>query len=331
LKKKISKRLIIFFRSATAILLITFLVFSIGIKKLVLTFISVSLIPGLMTGFCLFILYLLGALNIWLLLNTNHTISFFPYLKQYSYSWMASLITPGQAGDASLAIFLKKYNIPIHSTGIIYIIDKIITLFFFLLIAICGSYLLFPELKSYFFQIITLIIVLPVLMTFLAIIFFRKTRWGKILNNRLNIEEMIIEFHTLKSKWHVFFVNFLITMIKWLVMTFAFFLAFQSFHVHVKFPDIGIIPIISTLVGYIPISIAGLGTVEITAGYLFSKVGIAQSVVLSAYLFLRSLQYMLALLILCILTFFDKSRHRKDEMICRLSGNHGQNNRENPK
>jgi uncharacterized protein (TIRG00374 family) len=286
-------------------MLITFLIFSIGIKNLILTFIGVSFVPGLMTGLCMFTLYFLGALNIWLLLRINNRIPFYPYLKLYSYSWIASLITPGQAGDASLVLLLKKQGIPVYSTGIIYLIDKGITLFFFSLIALYGSLWLVPELKS-MFPLIILIICLSLLISFLVIFFLRNTKWGAALQIRLNIKRIITEFTLLKAKWHMLLLNFLITIIKWLIMTLAFYLAFLSFHTHLSFPEIGVIPVISTLVGYIPVSIAGIGTVEITAGYLFLKIGIMQSVVLSSYIFLRTLQYLLALLILCALTFFKK-------------------------
>ena len=57
----------------------------------------------------------------------------------------------------------------------------------------------------------------------------------------------------------------------------------------------GVIPVMSTLVGYIPVSVGGIGTVEVSAVMLFKMLGVAESIVISAYLFLRLLQYLLAL------------------------------------
>ncbi len=89
--------------------------------------------------------------------------------------------------------------------------------------------------------------------------------------------------------------NVLLTGLKWLVLCATYYLAFLAFGTSIHWPDIGVIPVMSTLVGYIPVSVAGIGTVEVSAVMLFKMLGIAESVVISAYLFLRSLQYLLAL------------------------------------
>jgi uncharacterized membrane protein YbhN (UPF0104 family) len=71
-------------------------------------------------------------------------------------------------------------------------------------------------------------------------------------------------------------------------------MAFRSFSTTVDWPYIGFIPILSTLVGYVPVSLAGIGTVEVTAVFLFAKVGISKPVVLSVYILLRVFQFLIA-------------------------------------
>ncbi|MFQ5565150.1 MAG: hypothetical protein ACE5EU_02170, partial [Paracoccaceae bacterium] len=68
------------------------------------------------------------------------------------------------------------------------------------------------------------------------------------------------------------------------------------------------IPVVSSLVAYIPVTVAGLGTTEWTAVGLFRSVGIAPVDVVGAYLVMRGV------LILCaaaMLTAGRLSRHAR--------------------
>ncbi len=90
----------------------------------------------------------------------------------------------------------------------------------------------------------------------------------------------------LRSKWHLLVINVAVTIIKWIVVSYVFWMAFRCFSTVVNWPHIGVIPILSTLVGYVPISIAGIGTVEVSAVFLFGKIGISKPVVISVYILL---------------------------------------------
>jgi uncharacterized protein (TIRG00374 family) len=90
----------------------------------------------------------------------------------------------------------------------------------------------------------------------------------------------------------------MLTMIKWVAVSVTYYLAFYSFGVNVTWPEIGIIPIISTLIGYIPISVGGIGTVELCAVYLFSSISIDRVYVIDVYIFLRFITYLQAGVIL---------------------------------
>lgn len=294
--KKILKKINItfIFRLFLCITICLFLFATVGIDKLVQTFQLVNPIFVVISFFFLIILFLLSAVNVWLLLRVYYTVSYSKFLKFYSIGWVASLLTPGQAGDISLVLLLKKINIEYRHTLLIYFIDKSLTLIFFLIVSIYGFIILFPEMIVQFNSLIVLIVLLVISLSLTY--FFCTNKFNlkdKILNNLLELKALLI-------KWPLLLINFSITIFKWVVVSFAFFVAFYAFDVFVKPPEICVIPIQTTLVGYIPISIAGIGTVEITAGYLFSKVGVQQSVVLSVYILMRSLQYILALALMTI-------------------------------
>lgn len=295
-----------FLRCTIAVLLILCIVYSIGLQELLNTIKTINPFFGIAVGCCLFLLYLLGALNIWLLLTIQNSLPFAPYLKVYSYSWVASLITPGQAGDASLILLMKKQGVPMHRTGIIYLIDKLITLVFFSWIALYGSWVIVPELRVIFFPMALGLIILILLFVGAITVFPENNKYTKKIRQRL--EGVFLELRTIGSGRNRLLLNFFITILKWLVVSLGFFMAFVAFNESIGVSEIAVIPIISTLVGYVPVSVAGIGTVEFTAGYLFAKVGVAQSVVLSAYLLMRSLQYFLALFILVVLTCLDRKR-----------------------
>ncbi len=70
---------------------------------------------------------------------------------------------------------------------------------------------------------------------------------------------------------------------------------------------VGVVPIMSTFVGYLPISVGGVGTVELSAVYLFSLIGVSKAAVLATYVIQRTTQYFLA--VIFGLTSFSVSTH----------------------
>ncbi len=62
----------------------------------------------------------------------------------------------------------------------------------------------------------------------------------------------------------------------------------------------------STLIGYIPISVGGIGTVEWSAVYLFSQEGLSKAIVLATYLVLRAIQYLLAGISVIVIRWGDQ-------------------------
>jgi uncharacterized protein (TIRG00374 family) len=277
-------------------LLLTALFLTIGPEQILETFRRVHPVEGVMAGICLFFLFLCGAVNVWFLLSAMGKVSLPTFLNVYAHSWALGLIMPGQAGDASMILLSRKYGIPLRQTGIAYFFDKFITIAVFVCVAWFGSYVLLDVFRGLWPFILSLIVVLMV--GGILVIRFLPAFQGpgtRIQNWVAQIREEITVF---KKKWYILFLNTMVTIFKWLVLSLAYFLAFLSFDVRVPWPEIAVIPILSTLVGYIPISIAGIGTVEVTAAFLFSKVGVEQSVVVSAYLFLRIVQFFLAFMTL---------------------------------
>lgn len=300
------KRGFIFFRIGIAISLLIILFAVIGIDNILRTLREINLLWGALVALCLCLLFFLGALNVWILLRALRPIPLADFVVAYSYSWAVSLISPGQAGDASLILFMRRYDVPLRQSGAAYTLDKAITVLLFGVVACVGAFVAIEEFKALRlpFLVFGLSIVAGALVTAFVFSKFpagtgeRPSRWGRFRR----------ELDTFREKWHVLLLNFGMTTLKWMVVSLTYWLAFRSFGVPVAWRDIAVIPIMATLVGYIPISLAGIGTVEVTAVFLFGKVGIEQPAVVSTYLLLRTMQFSLAILLLGVLRFLRNSR-----------------------
>ena len=83
-------------------------------------------------------------------------------------------------------------------------------------------------------------------------------------------------------------VNIASTSLKWLLMIVSYVCGFRAFGVAVPFAAAATLPVMSSLVGYVPVSVGGLGTTEWTAVALFGRLGIPEPTVLAVFLFLRT-------------------------------------------
>jgi uncharacterized protein (TIRG00374 family) len=293
-----------YFRYAVALFLLVFLVTSIGLIPLLEALSKVSLAWGAATASCLVFLFILGAFNTWLLLQAMHPIEFFRFLQGYTYSWAMNLITPGQLGDASISIFLKKVGIPYSCSSISYLLDKMITLTVLCCVGWYGASILIPDIPGFLFLLFPLAAILIGVSIFALI--RRVSPQNRAIDGLLIlINEIRRDIRIFHEMWHILVVNLILTVAKWLLLTLCYYVAFRAFNTHVEWPSIAIIPVLSTLVGYLPISVGGIGTVEFTAVYLFTIIGIESSTVLTVYLFLRLLQNLLAVFMLAL---FSRSR-----------------------
>ncbi|SPF50175.1 membrane hypothetical protein [Syntrophobacter sp. SbD1] len=239
-----------------------------------------------------------GALNLWLLLNSICRIPFRSFMNSYIYGYAINLFAPGQLGDASVAIFLKDHGIYYSQSALAYAVDKLITLIFILLIGCIGAkYIIVGFTEPIWIFGIPIICVLVGAggSALLLYIPYDTGKLGRIKSFITNIYKESLQW---KSKGQAITINIVITILRWLLLSVIYYLAFRAFGVDAKWPAVGIIPIVSTLIGYIPISIGGIGAVELCAVYLFSLISIDRVYVIDVYIFLRFTTYVQAAVIL---------------------------------
>jgi uncharacterized protein (TIRG00374 family) len=275
-----------------ASLLIGYLVYSVNLQNLLMTLSQLNPLVGVCALISSLSFFLLGAINIWLLLKTIHRIPFNVFLYSYTYSYMINLFAPGQLGDASLAIFLKKQNITYAQSAVVYMLDKCITAVVLFFVGFIGSRFIFPRIFDPIWLLILPVIGIILFILAISCVWLIKFEHKMITRLRAFLINSFMELKTFNNSLSILLLNISITIMKWAIMTLTFYLGFYSFGIKVTWPAIGIIPVLASLVGYIPISIGGIGTVEFCAIYLFSLISVDSAYVLSTYLFLRMLTYL---------------------------------------
>ncbi len=250
-----------------------------------------------------YVLVLLAGFNVWLLLRTLSPVTLKTFMPIFISSWAMSLVLPGQLGDATQVLFLKKRGIRIARSGAAYVLDKGISLFFLLMVASLGASYYILDFSGVLIWILPLALVGIGVGTLIVVKWIRPPEKGFLHRLRVSIMEFRDHLLSFRAKWRVVLLNIFLTVVKWCILILCYWSAFLAFGKVISLRAAGTIPIMSTLIGYVPITVGGIGTVEWTAVYLFGFEGITKATVLTAYLFLRAIQYILAACSIIILNW----------------------------
>ena len=110
----------------------------------------------------------------------------------------------------------------------------------------------------------------------------------------------------IKTRPLVIAVNLTLTLFKLFLIGFCYWATFRAFHVSTtSLIDVAVTANSAGLVAYVPVSANGVGTVEVSAIYLFGLLGFAPPVVIAAYLTLRVASLALAFGGAALVLFFS--------------------------
>ena len=277
--------------------LLTVLVLTVGIGELSQTFRRAS--PGwiVYTTLCAGAWFFVGGFNVWLLLRRLAPIQLRSFMSVYLTSWAISLVVPGQLGDASQVVLLRRQHIPIEKSGAAYIVDKAISLSWMLLVAGYGVSMYSPSFQGWWFVGLALG---GGLIGGIGVFLIQRLG-GPSEGLLARLRGLIDHLETFKHSPGAVILNMAMTVVKWVLMAALYWATFAAFGVRLDFSAVATIPVMSSLVGYIPITVGGAGTTEWTAVVLFSRVGATSVTVLSVYLFMRGLLLLLAFCSLLLL------------------------------
>lgn len=263
--------------------LLIVLILSVGPTAMIDTLRRISVGWAFTLAALAFLWLFLGGLNVWLLLQRLTPIRLSVFLSVYVISWATSRLLPGQLGDVSQVFWLRQHGISMASSGAAYLVDKTISLGWLVLVAAYGASRYLPCVYGRWSLIL---LVLGAGAGIAAII---ATRHMSLLSTfTIRLSGVIDQIRTFKQYPRIVTLNVTGTIVKWLLVAFLYWGAFRAFGASLPFEATATIPVMSSLVGYIPVTVGGAGTVEWTSVALFSQVGASSVTVLSVHLLLRA-------------------------------------------
>ncbi|MCP4903316.1 MAG: flippase-like domain-containing protein [bacterium] len=287
-------------RFGVAIGLLTILLLVVRLENIIDAFRRVNPAYALAIVGLLAVWLLLGGIKGWLLLGCLTTARLGTFLSAYLVSWATALLLPGQLGDATQVILLRRHGIPISKSSASYLLDKTISLGWMVLVAMYGidrytplkfgvGWLLAPPL-------------LLLLGLALALMLRRMSRRMGNLASRVQdgFNNLLENLKTFARRPGAVTLNISLTLIKWLLQAFIYQGAFYAFGHTIDFAAAATIPVMGSFIGYIPITVGGAGTSELTSIVLFARIGVEATAVLSAYLLIRATLLGGALLTICL-------------------------------
>lgn len=286
-------------RAFVGVSIIFLLVYIFDYKEIVSAFQSIDIRFIFLVGLVILGSTLLGAVGMYLLVSRGDEILFSRFLPVYWASWAIGIVVPGQVGDvASISLLLKRLGFEWSVILARSLVDKVITLFLMSALAIYGiiSFAKVDQLSS---NAILWIIFWLVLVTTLFV--WMQKRFTEIFSSKKSrisgfISRTLKEIvSTILNYPFRVIANLLITFFKIILIGSAYWFMFKALG-HDEISLWEVIPLVaaSSLIAYLPISLNGIGTVEITGILLFSYIGLPEATVLTTFLSMRVMVLLLA-------------------------------------
>ncbi len=297
------------------ITILSFLIYKVGFIEILTTFQKINLITIILVIGIKILSLLVGNFNLFILLKPIYNpIRYWRLLKYYVSAWYISFFFPSKIGTASIIYFLRKEKIETGKLSALFVLDKILTLSWIILLAAPGFFI--------FLDINQSMILISILMAgSLGVLFFLFHEKGRqfiktfILRKYAHIFtgfSQILKRYIKKEKKTII-LNYAATITRWMLDSISLFILFVAFGCHVKFSFIFITRAVIAIIALIPLTANGLGIREGLALFFFRETCPNSSVILSVYLTMLVLDY-LTLFIFFAYPFKEKiNKGIKDE------------------
>ncbi len=247
---------------------------------------------------CIMCATFIGAFSAYLLMNRKGNIKWSLFLPIYWLAWAFSLVTPGQIGDiATITSLLKKQNIDWHLSLGRSLLDKLISFVIMTSLAITGLYITsiqhlnYERFNTVYYSLIPLSGMVIYLFHSRIYYFFSPSHSGiRGLIGKTFLEAKL----TVKLHFTKVITNIILTSIKILLIGVAYWCMFRALGGDINLLEVVLLVPASALIAYLPISFNGIGTVEVTAVYLFNNIGLSTTTIITSYLILRIIVLLIA-------------------------------------
>jgi len=294
--KTMRKKTAFFLKLFIGVSILILLLYRVGIKSIYINLSSINLLYLPLILVLIGSIFLINALNINILLKSHKKdINFFTLLRYVCTAYSLSIFTPGKVGELSLIYFLKKNKLSLGEASAVVIMDKLITIVITCFFGIFGIF--------YFFSVNQSINITIILLVIFCIILF------SIFNNKGRgiIKKYILKSYSVKFKnFHKYLVSYpnkykreimknaFLTFLRLMVSSLSIFLIFLALGKNVPIMFIFLIKAATVVISFVPLSPNGLGIKESLGVYLYSRIGIASSIVGGMYIVVICLDYFIA-------------------------------------
>ncbi|HLC92870.1 MAG TPA: lysylphosphatidylglycerol synthase transmembrane domain-containing protein [archaeon] len=250
----------------------------------------------------------ISAYKVWILVKFKEKkIGFRRMLYYYCVGWAAGLVSVGKIGEFSASYFLKKDGMPYSRSLAIILVDKITTLLAFTAIAIAGTFLFFGLsnvplaafsailLAGLAAFAVILVKVNPSELPFVKAIPKLNDFASKHSNNFNIFRETFIDFFSSGKK--LLAENMALTIVRVGIMALNSIFLFMAINSNIDFFFMVFIIAVTAIIALMPITISGLGIVEISFIYLASLVGIGAETALATQALTLAINYFAGVLI----------------------------------
>ena len=276
------------------ILLYAYVIWRTGVGNIVKAFSGIKVIYIITVPLFLFSIILLKGLKWKLILNQ--------YGQDFSYknacmTWcigaFAGGFTPGQAGEAIKALYVKKAN-PDKTFGeclSTIVSDKIIEIYSLMAIVIVSSILLINRLSKNPLYIPFIVITCLILVVFYALTDYKVYIFlGRLFrpiikfiipyryreNLKINLERFLSGIWELRNKKRILLRLWLIAIFTWLILFLNLYILALSLSLNISLLYTMLISPIINFASIIPVSISGLGTRDVTTIFFFNEIGLGK-------------------------------------------------------
>lgn len=229
-------------------------------------------------------------------------------LKQFMHYAFFSLslagFLPFQLGESSLLLWLKQEGMPLSRSLSLFLTDKLITLLALGSLGSLAIYLLLEPQPLW----LGMALGVPLLALGLGAILLRLPggeRWAPVMQRRLlrHLGNMVDTFlDQLRHNRHGVLANLLLTTLRvLLIYPLMHYTLLYALGDPLPFWTVLLVGSLLALVSVIPLTVQGLGVMEVSSIYLFSLVGVEDAVVVAMTLILRLALFLFNGLILAII------------------------------
>src|SRR3989344_3733929 len=258
------KKILIFLKYLAAILIILYILNKIDLSKVFTLLKDINYFWLGLDLLVYLVAIIITSYGLKVLFDSIVQIKFLEWMKYFLITFSIGLIIPGKLGELSIIYFLRKKNVDIGASTALTVINKLITVIIFGIIALIGFFLIFNSNDLIIAFVLSLLFVLGVL--FLQVDVFYSTFDNLCKKNKDKLLISVI-------------VTFLRPLFNGLIIL----LSFKAIGIDVSLMYAILVNALTIIASLVPITPNGLGIREGIGAFLFRNIGIPLEVSVTMY------------------------------------------------